>query len=97
MLPGKTVAPFDNVNLYPWMAHMLGLNPPKTDGSLNILSGTLRDVAALRPKNREGTRAMSVVLGIDGGGTNTRAAIVAGGKMVWQRAKRIHQETARGR
>ena len=24
------------------MAHLLGLNPPKTDGSLNILSGTLR-------------------------------------------------------
>src|SRR5580692_10985002 len=40
---GKTVAPFDNVNLYPWMAHLLGLDPPKTDGSLNILSGTLRD------------------------------------------------------
>jgi len=39
----RTVAPFDNVNLYPWMAHLLGLNPPKTDGSLNILSGTLRD------------------------------------------------------
>ena len=37
------MAPFDNVNLYPWMAHLLGLNPPKTDGSLNILSGTLRD------------------------------------------------------
>jgi predicted AlkP superfamily pyrophosphatase or phosphodiesterase len=43
LLPGKTVAPFDNVNLYPWMAHMLGINPPETDGSLNILSGTLRD------------------------------------------------------
>ena len=41
--PGKTVAPFDNVNLYPWMAHILGLTPPKNDGSLNILSGTLRD------------------------------------------------------
>jgi alkaline phosphatase D len=40
---GKTVAPFDNVNLYPWMAHLLGLRPPKTDGDLNILSGTLRD------------------------------------------------------
>jgi alkaline phosphatase D len=40
---GKTVAPFENVNLFPWMAHLLGLNPPKTDGSLNILSGTLRD------------------------------------------------------
>jgi len=43
LLPGKTVAPFDNVNLYPWMAHMLGLAPPKNDGSLNILAGTLRD------------------------------------------------------
>ncbi len=40
---GKKVAPFDNVNLYPWMAHLLGLTPPKNDGSLNILSGTLRD------------------------------------------------------
>jgi predicted AlkP superfamily pyrophosphatase or phosphodiesterase len=40
---GKTVAPFDNVNLYPWMAHMLGLDPAKNDGSLNILAGTLRD------------------------------------------------------
>ncbi len=43
LVAGKTVSPFDNVNLYPWMAHMLGLKAPKTDGSLNILSGTLRD------------------------------------------------------
>jgi alkaline phosphatase D len=43
VVAGKTVAPFDNVNLYPWMAHMLGLHPPKSDGNLNILSGTLRD------------------------------------------------------
>ncbi len=43
LTPGKTVAPFENVNLYPWLAHMLGLNAPKSDGSLNILSGTLRD------------------------------------------------------
>jgi alkaline phosphatase D len=40
---GKTVAPFENVNLYPWLAHMLGLTAPKTDGSLNVLAGTLRD------------------------------------------------------
>jgi alkaline phosphatase D len=40
---GRTVAPFENVNLYPWLAHMLGLNAPKTDGSLNVLAGTLRD------------------------------------------------------
>jgi predicted AlkP superfamily pyrophosphatase or phosphodiesterase len=40
---GKTVAPFENVNLYPWLAHLLGLTPPKTDGSLNVLAGTLRD------------------------------------------------------
>ena len=43
IVAGKTVAPFANVNLYPWMAHMLGLTPPKTDGILNILAGTLRD------------------------------------------------------
>jgi alkaline phosphatase D len=46
IVEGKTVAPFDNVNLYPWLAHLLGLNPPKSDGSLNILSGTLRDGGA---------------------------------------------------
>ena len=40
---GKTVAPFENVNLYPWLAHMLGLTVPSNDGSLNILAGTLRD------------------------------------------------------
>lgn len=43
IIPGKTVNPFENVNLYPWIAHMLGLTPPKNDGSLNILAGTLRD------------------------------------------------------
>jgi predicted AlkP superfamily pyrophosphatase or phosphodiesterase len=47
---GKTVAPFDNVNLYPWMAHLLGLDPPKTDGDLNILLGTLRDNGAAPQK-----------------------------------------------
>ena len=43
IVPGKTVAPFENVNLYPWIAHMLGLRPAKNDGSLNILAGTLSD------------------------------------------------------
>lgn len=43
ILPGRTVMPFENVNLYPWLAHLLGLTPPKTDGSLNVLAGTLRD------------------------------------------------------
>ena len=43
---GKTVAPFENVNLYPWIAHMLGLTAPKTDGTLNVLAGTLRDGGA---------------------------------------------------
>ncbi len=43
ILPGKTVAPFENTNLYPWIAHILGLQAPKSDGSLNVLAGTLRD------------------------------------------------------
>jgi len=43
---GKTVAPFENVNIYPWIAHILGLTAPKTDGDLNILAGTLKDGGA---------------------------------------------------
>jgi predicted AlkP superfamily pyrophosphatase or phosphodiesterase len=43
ILEGKTVGPFENVNLYPWLAHLLGMAAPKSDGSLNILAGTLRD------------------------------------------------------
>jgi len=46
ILEGKTVAPFENVNLYPWLAHLLGLAPPRTDGSLDVLAGTLRDGGA---------------------------------------------------
>jgi len=46
ILQGKTVAPFENVNLYPWIAHLLGLNAPRTDGNLNVLAGTLRDNGA---------------------------------------------------
>jgi alkaline phosphatase D len=43
ILAGKTVAPFENVNLYPWLAHVLGLQAPKNDGSLGVLAGTLGD------------------------------------------------------
>ncbi len=43
IIRGKTVAPFENVNLYPWLAHLLGLTAAKSDGSLNVLAGTLRD------------------------------------------------------
>jgi len=43
IIPGKTVAPFQNTNLYPWIAHMLGLQVPKNDGTLNVLAATLRD------------------------------------------------------
>lgn len=51
ILRGRAVLPFQNVNLYPWLAHMLGLIPPKSDGSLNVLAGTLRDngVATVSP------------------------------------------------
>jgi alkaline phosphatase D len=46
ILPGHTVHPFENVNLYPWLVHLLGLKPSKSDGSLNVLAGTLRDGGA---------------------------------------------------
>jgi alkaline phosphatase D len=57
IVTGGTVAPFENVNLYPWIAHILGLHAPKTDGSLNVLAGTLRDGGAestqAEPANQE--------------------------------------------
>jgi alkaline phosphatase D len=49
---GRTVATFENVNLYPWLAHMLGLHAQKNDGSLNVLANTLRDGGA-EPENPE--------------------------------------------
>jgi predicted AlkP superfamily pyrophosphatase or phosphodiesterase len=43
IIAGKSVAPFENVNLYPWVAHLLGLQSPKTDGNIDVLAGALRD------------------------------------------------------
>jgi len=43
ILTGKTLAPFENVNVYPFIAHLLGLKASKADGSLNVLSGILKD------------------------------------------------------
>ena len=39
--PGSTLEPFENVNVYPLVARILGLNAPKVDGSLNVLSKIL--------------------------------------------------------
>lgn len=41
--PGTKLEPFENVNVYPLLANILGLNPPKVDGSLNVLSHILKN------------------------------------------------------
>lgn len=38
--------PFEDVNIYPLIAQILGLNPPATDGNLDILSGILQPSTA---------------------------------------------------
>lgn len=43
--PGSTLEPFENVNVYPLIAKILGLDAAKVDGSLNILSGILKDAS----------------------------------------------------
>jgi predicted AlkP superfamily pyrophosphatase or phosphodiesterase len=43
--PGSTLQPFENVNVYPLVARILGLNAPKVDGSLNVLSKILNNLA----------------------------------------------------
>jgi len=39
--PGVTVKPFENVNVYPIIVKILGLQSPRIDGSLNVLSPIL--------------------------------------------------------
>jgi predicted AlkP superfamily pyrophosphatase or phosphodiesterase len=43
--PGVALKPFENVNVYPFIAKILQLQAPPTDGSLNILSSALTDAA----------------------------------------------------
>lgn len=43
--PGTVLKPFENVNVYPFIAKILQLQAPPTDGSLNILSSALTDAA----------------------------------------------------
>jgi predicted AlkP superfamily pyrophosphatase or phosphodiesterase len=42
ILPGSTLQPFANVNVYPLVANLLGLHPPPVDGNLNVLSKILK-------------------------------------------------------
>jgi alkaline phosphatase D len=41
--PASTLAPFENVNIYPLLANLLGLNAPQVDGTLNVLSKILKN------------------------------------------------------
>ena len=41
--PGVTVKPFENINVFPLVTKILGLENPPIDGSANVLSGVLRD------------------------------------------------------
>lgn len=50
--PGATLEPFENVNVYPLVAHILGLQIGKVDGSLNVLSGALVDGGEEAPEKQ---------------------------------------------
>jgi len=41
-----TLKPFENVNVYPLIVKILGLESPPVDGSLNVLRGVLTPAAA---------------------------------------------------
>jgi alkaline phosphatase D len=44
--PGTKLKPFENVNLYPMIVKILGLQSPTVDGSPNVLATALRGEAA---------------------------------------------------
>jgi len=43
--PGQRIAPFESVNVYPFLAHILGLDPAPVDGRLDVLAPILGKVA----------------------------------------------------
>ncbi len=45
ILPGSKLEPFENINIYPLVAKLLGLDPPQVDGTLNVLSKILKSTA----------------------------------------------------
>ena len=47
--PGSTLHPFENVNVFPLVVRILGLDAPKVDGSFNVLSGILKESPAPEP------------------------------------------------
>ena len=47
IISGSTLQPFENVNVYPLVAEILGLEPPKVDGKLNVLSKILKNPPAI--------------------------------------------------
>jgi alkaline phosphatase D len=40
--PGVQLKPFENVNIYPFIAEILGLKPPVVDGTLDVLRPALK-------------------------------------------------------
>jgi predicted AlkP superfamily pyrophosphatase or phosphodiesterase len=44
--PGSKLEPFENVNVYPLVAKILGLQAPQVDGTLNVLSKILKNDTA---------------------------------------------------
>jgi predicted AlkP superfamily pyrophosphatase or phosphodiesterase len=40
--PGVQLKPFENVNIYPFLAEILGLRPPAVDGTLDVLRPALK-------------------------------------------------------
>jgi hypothetical protein len=39
--PGVKLAPFENVNVYPFLVKILGLKPPPIDGKIDVLQPAL--------------------------------------------------------
>jgi alkaline phosphatase D len=47
---GATLRPFENVNLFPFIADLLQLDAPPSDGKLSVLEGILQNTAATDPR-----------------------------------------------
>lgn len=50
--PGQRIGAFEAVNVYPWLAHILGLDPAPVDGTLEVLAPILGSGAVVGERGR---------------------------------------------
>lgn len=72
-----TIEPFESVNIYPLLAHLLGINPRPNNGSLSVFKHILKDWSDLEEIQLHGKYPSYIYAIIFGGGILVSLIILA--------------------